>query len=136
MPTTSICKLDDEFIIKIRRFGRKDCVEAIAVISERLQVFEMDDYYLAIPIISLPLSIRAHNALGQYGFQTVHDIIIHGLENLTSIRNLGPHSAEEIKHLIQKVMDLGCLAKGISEEDLHKYLSPDYVPNTTVTIKY
>lgn len=122
--TNGFWELDDGFVYRIKKLSKNDCLKAIELIKERLAVFEDNEFYLSLEIISLPLSVRSTNALMAAKLKTVRDVLFFGLDQLKFLRNVGRDTEKEITDIIEKIIQNKKQVQGMSEYEMHQYLIP------------
>ena len=60
---------------------------------------------LSTPIRDCPLSSRAKNCLAAAGAQTLADVAVYSLRDLSAFRNMGASTLEEIERYMKEVLD-------------------------------
>lgn len=111
-------ELDNYFVRQLKRLSEPDCIEAIRILSQRLLDLRNPDYYLSIPVEELPLSTKSSNALLNNQLLTVGEVFKYGYEKLQVIRGLGPLAIDEIRTIIEKVIEQKEFIRGLSGFDL------------------
>ncbi len=96
---------NNHLIRNLQRLSEADTIEAILILSKRLLDLRSTEYYLSLRVEDLPFSTRAHNALIKEKLITVRDIIECGYENTDHIRFIGIATTNEIRSLIEKIIE-------------------------------
>lgn len=93
-------QIDSSFQQSLTNLNLEECQQLRSWLNGRINYLK-NIPHIKKKIKDLNLSPRAYNALFRNGFITVEDVVLHGVENMALLKNVGTKTLTEIRDAIE-----------------------------------